>query len=72
MLARRPSNPARTAVYRVVEDIPEAGHVKGDLLVIVLADGPGERRIGKESLDMIRWLGRGWVAEVPLPPAPEL
>ena len=72
MLARRPFDPARTAAYRVVEDIPEAGYVKGNLLVIVLADGPGERRLDKEIVDVIRWLGRGWVEEVPLPPAPVL
>jgi hypothetical protein len=72
MLGRRPFDPARTAVYRVVEDIPEAGYVKGNLLVIVLTDGPGEHRIGEEIADVIRWLGRGWVEEVPLPLAPAL
>ena len=72
MLTRPQFDPARTAVYRVVEDIPEAEYVKGNLLVLLLADGPGERRIVTEVVDVIRWLGRGWVEEVPLPHAPVL
>jgi len=61
--------PMHTAIYRVLQDIPEAGHARGDLLLLQLVEGPGERRAGPEVMEVIRWLGQGWVEEVSLGPS---
>lgn len=57
-------DPSRTATCGVLQDIPEAGHVRGDFVALSLAQGSGGRRINREILELISWLGRGWVAEL--------
>ena len=66
LVSKDSMDPKRSAVFRVVQDIPEAGYVRGNFVVLTLTDGPGERRIGPEVLEIIRWLGQRWLEEVPV------
>jgi len=57
----------RFATFRVVQDIREAGYLPGHRIVLTLADEPGGRRIGPESLAVLRWIGEGRLEEEPIP-----
>jgi hypothetical protein len=63
-------NPYRTAVWRVVEDIPDTPIVKGNYVVLTLAEGPGARQVCPEAIEIMRWIGEGRLEEVSGPDLP--
>ena len=57
-------NAWNTVVYRLLTDIEEVDFHRGDLVVV---HGAHRGKLGYTLMEIMRWLDRGWVEEVPLP-----